>query len=60
MGDFINNDAELRLNGINRIGNMLIANESYCDFETFLLPIVKYFNERIVEDKLNLTPSKLI
>ncbi len=60
VGEFFNDDAELRANGINRIGNMLVPNENYCDFETFLLPIIKEFNKRIEEEGFNLTPSKLI
>lgn len=39
---------------------MLVANENYCDFEDFLLPIVRYFNDKIIKENFNLTPSKLI
>jgi deoxyhypusine synthase len=40
VGDFKNDDVQLRLNGVNRIGNMLVPNDNYCDFENFLLPMV--------------------
>lgn len=60
VGSFRNDDAQLRKDGINRIGNMLVPNDNYCDFENFLLPIIKSFNKRIAEEGLNLTPSILI
>ena len=30
----------LRLQGLNRIGNMLVPNENYCKFEEWLMPIL--------------------
>ena len=60
VGEFLNDDAELRLNGINRTGNMLVPNENYIDFEVFILPILKHFNRKIEKEGFNLTPSILI
>jgi len=52
-------DKELRENGVNRIYNMLVPNNNYCQFETFM--------ERIIEKMLkeqkggeNWTPAKLV
>lgn len=39
IGEFVNDDVELRRNGINRIGNMYIPNKNYCHFEDFFLKI---------------------
>jgi len=53
-------DRELRLNGINRIGNMVVPNDNYCKLEDWLNPI---FNEMITmqtEKGMNWTPSKFI
>ena len=41
-GKFINDDHKLRMNGINRTGNMYVPNNNYCDFEEFLNPIVRH------------------
>ncbi len=41
-GDFNLNGTELRQKAISRIGNLLIANDNYCAFETFLMPILDH------------------
>ncbi|CAF3302609.1 unnamed protein product [Rotaria socialis] len=59
VGEFTLNGQQLRANGINRIGNLLVPNDNYCKFEDWLMPIL----DRIVNENLNnciLTPSKLI
>ncbi|KAA6383473.1 MAG: putative Deoxyhypusine synthase, partial [Streblomastix strix] len=45
--------------GLNRIGNILVSNDLYCKFETFLTPIL---NGMLEEQKkgTNWTPSKMI
>ncbi|MFA4960436.1 MAG: deoxyhypusine synthase [Candidatus Pacearchaeota archaeon] len=54
IGDFNLSGKELRKEGINRIGNILVPNSRYCRFEEFLIPILeKHKNE-------TLTPSELI
>lgn len=40
MGDFALKGAELRAKGINRIGNLLVPNRSYCLFEDWLSPML--------------------
>lgn len=50
---------ELRLQGLNRIGNMLIPNSNYCKFEDWIMPIL---DEMLVEQNekgVNWTPSKV-
>ncbi|CAF0804920.1 unnamed protein product [Didymodactylos carnosus] len=60
VGDFHLNGKELRKNGINRLGNLLVPNTNYCLFEDWLMPIL----DQLVDEQLNLninwTPSKLI
>ncbi|CAF1281558.1 unnamed protein product [Rotaria sordida] len=59
VGEFTLNGQNLRANGINRIGNLLVPNDNYCKFEDWLMPIL----DRIVNENFNnciLTPSKLI
>jgi deoxyhypusine synthase len=41
MGDFKLNGRELRKKGINRIGNLLIPNKNYCEFEDWLTPLLE-------------------
>lgn len=41
MGDFALKGAELRKEGLNRIGNMLVPNSNYCLFEDWLIPVFK-------------------
>ena len=41
LGKFVIDDKDLRMNGVNRIGNMLISNDNYCKFEDFFNPILE-------------------
>ncbi|CAJ1954324.1 unnamed protein product [Cylindrotheca closterium] len=40
MGDFKLNGRELRKKGINRIGNLLVPNKNYCEFEDWCSPLL--------------------
>lgn len=40
VGDFNLKGKDLRLNGINRIGNLLAPNDNYCKFEDWIMPIL--------------------
>lgn len=40
LGDFGFHGSDLRKNGINRIGNLLVPNDNYCKFEDWVLPIL--------------------
>ncbi|CAF3702661.1 unnamed protein product [Rotaria socialis] len=59
-GDFNLNGTELRKKAISRIGNLLIANDNYCLFETFLMPILDHMLEEQKVNNANWTPSKMI
>jgi len=40
IGNFTTDDVELHEQGINRVGNILINNESYVNFENWMLPML--------------------
>lgn len=62
VGDFRLSGSNLRDNGINRIGNLLVPNDNYCSFEDWLLPILdKMLEEQKASDgHMVWSPSKLI
>jgi deoxyhypusine synthase len=65
LGDFKLKGSELRLQGVNRIGNLLIPNENYCLFEDFVMPILnKMADEQDIrkdaDEGVRWTPSKII
>jgi deoxyhypusine synthase len=51
---------ELRAKGLNRIGNMIVPNDSYCDFEDWLSPILDAMYDEQVNDGVVWTPSRVI
>lgn len=52
MGDFNLSGRELRKKGINRIGNLLVPNKNYCEFEDWFSPIInKMHDEQDVHDE---------
>eukprot|EP00042_Codosiga_hollandica_P030652 m.179163 g.179163 ORF g.179163 m.179163 type:complete len:427 (-) comp53416_c0_seq1:66-1346(-) len=60
VGDFALKGVELRKQGLNRIGNLLIPNDNYCAFENWIMPIL---DQMLIEQKTQgvlWTPSKLI
>lgn len=60
IGDFSLKGSELRTNGINRTGNLLIPNDNYCLFEDWIVPIL---DEILADQRKNNTiwsPSKII
>lgn len=59
-GKFFNDDFMLRMNGINRTGNMFVPNKNYVDFEEFFLPIVKKIEWEIRKNNKVFTPSMII
>lgn len=60
LGDFNLKGSELRDKGINRIGNLLIPNENYCDFEDWVKPLLNEMIKIQNEKKKIWTPSKVI
>ncbi|XP_068574587.1 deoxyhypusine synthase [Cebidichthys violaceus] len=60
LGEFSLPGKELRMRGINRIGNLLVPNDNYCKFEDWLMPIL---DQMLLEQKTEgtrWTPSKMI
>jgi deoxyhypusine synthase len=45
MGDFKLRGIELRKKGINRIGNLLVPNKNYCQFEDWVAPILNKMHD---------------
>ncbi|GLC34993.1 deoxyhypusine synthase [Pleodorina starrii] len=60
LGDFQLKGAELRMKGLNRIGNMVVPNSNYCKFEDWIIPILDAALKEQNEQGVNWTPSKLI
>lgn len=60
LGDFELRGENLRKDGLNRIGNLLVPNENYKKFNEWLIPIVNQMLKEQVEDGVNWTPSKMI
>jgi len=48
LGDFKLIGKELRLKGLNRLGNLLIPNASYCQFEDWVMPILNAMTDEQV------------
>ena len=60
IGKFNLKGKDLRKQGINRIGNLLVPNDNYCKFEDWILPIFDKMLEEQKKDKIIWTPSKMI
>lgn len=60
LGDFHLPGKELRLKGINRIGNLLVPNDNYVDFEKWVMPCFDRMLERQKETGEVWTPSTMI
>ena len=60
LGEFSLKGAELRRQGINRIGNLLVPNHNYCLFEDWVNPILDKMLEEQKRDGVCWTPSRMI
>ncbi|KAH0548049.1 Deoxyhypusine synthase [Trichoglossum hirsutum] len=67
LGEFTTPGAQLRAQGLNRIGNLIVPNSNYCAFEDWVIPILNRMLEeqeasktRGDEEPLVWTPSKVI
>ncbi|KAF7457088.1 deoxyhypusine synthase [Cryptosporidium felis] len=60
LGDFTLKGSELRDKGWNRIGNLLVPNQNYVDFEEWLQPLLDEMLVMQNRDSINWTPSKMI
>lgn len=52
IGDFKLNGRELRKNGINRIGNLLVPNKNYCEFEDWMSPLIEQMHKEQDEKRV--------
>ena len=59
VGDFHLSGRQLRQNGINRIGNLLVPNDNYCLFEDWIIPILDEMLREQQTQKMIWTPSKM-
>lgn len=60
MGDFYLDGCKLRLQGMNRIGNLLVPNDNYVHFEAWIMPILEAMWQEQQNDKTVWTPSSFI
>lgn len=60
LGDFDIEGRRLREKGINRIGNILVPNNRYGDFENFLIPFLEKLNNEQKQTNKIITPSEFI
>eukprot|EP01104_Vermistella_antarctica_P011655 TRINITY_DN3279_c0_g1_i2.p2 TRINITY_DN3279_c0_g1~~TRINITY_DN3279_c0_g1_i2.p2 ORF type:complete len:384 (+),score=106.27 TRINITY_DN3279_c0_g1_i2:2100-3251(+) len=61
VGDFHSRTgAELRMKGLNRIGNMLVPNSNYCKFEDWIMPILDTMLEEQKTEGKVWAPSSII
>ncbi|XP_049732989.1 deoxyhypusine synthase isoform X2 [Loxodonta africana] len=60
LGEFSLRGKELRENGINRIGNLLVPNDNYCKFEDWVMPILDQMVLEQNTEGVKWTPSKMI
>jgi Deoxyhypusine synthase len=59
VGDFHLRGAELRREGLNRIGNMLVPNSNYCAFEDWIMPVFEAMLREQQEQGTHWTPSSV-
>ncbi|GIY08975.1 probable deoxyhypusine synthase [Caerostris extrusa] len=60
IGKFSLDGATLRESGVNRIGNLLVPNENYCQFENWVVPILDELLEEQKAKNIIWSPSKVI
>ncbi|KAK9534956.1 hypothetical protein VZT92_007369 [Zoarces viviparus] len=60
LGDFNMSGKELRMRGINRLGNLLVPNDNYCKFEDWVTPILDQMVLEQTTEGTHWTPSKMI
>ena len=59
LGDFHMEGAQLRKQGWNRVGNMLVPNSNYCAFEDWVMPILDQLLQEQQQQGICWTPSKV-
>ncbi|GFU16194.1 probable deoxyhypusine synthase [Nephila pilipes] len=59
LGDFSLDGAQLRDSGYNRIGNLIVPNKNYCQFEDWVMPILDKLLEEQKSKNIIWSPSKI-
>lgn len=60
LGDWFLKGKDLRVKGLNRIGNLIVPNNNYCKFEDWVMPILEDMLEEQKTKGVIWTPSKII
>lgn len=60
IGDFALKGKDLRMKGMNRIGNLLVPNSNYCKFEDWMSPILDQCLKEQQDENKFWTPSSFI
>jgi deoxyhypusine synthase len=61
LSEFTARGVDLRKQGLNRIGNLVVPNQNYCEFENWLLPILdSMLEEQLSGAVKSWTPSTMI
>ena len=60
LGDFKLKGRDLRMKGVNRLGNLLVPNTNYCMFEDWLTPILHAMSDEQVKLGTRWSPSTMI
>ena len=60
LGSFELPGRDLRLSGLNRIGNMVVPNQNYVKFEDWIMDVFDEMLEEQNKQNINWTPSKMI
>ena len=58
-GEYHLKGAELRRQGMNRIGNMIVPNKNYCLFEDWIMPILDAMLAEQQQQGVLWTPSRV-
>eukprot|EP01112_Ceratiomyxa_fruticulosa_P010503 TRINITY_DN2783_c0_g1_i1.p1 TRINITY_DN2783_c0_g1~~TRINITY_DN2783_c0_g1_i1.p1 ORF type:complete len:359 (-),score=68.16 TRINITY_DN2783_c0_g1_i1:232-1308(-) len=60
LGSFHIPGVQLRQQGLNRIGNLIVPNDNYCKFENWVMPILDEIVKEQKEQGIVWTPSRVI
>jgi deoxyhypusine synthase len=60
LGDFRASGRELRGKGVNRIGNIFVSNNRYCEFEEWIQPLLEDIWQEQKKTGKVITPSELV
>lgn len=60
LGDWYLKGKELRMKGLNRIGNLIVPNDNYCKFEDWVTPLLDKMLEEQQSKGIVWSPSKII